>query len=125
LYTDNPVVTLRAEQDTKVAIFRYEWLKVCNPSGRQGALEAVGPLQVIVLGNPVVGESAEVEIRGAEGQPVEVRVVDLLGNAVHQQSLRQATAIERLSLPLGRRQGVLLLHVSTPAQRQQIKLVRP
>jgi hypothetical protein len=51
--------------------------------------------------------------------------MDLTGNAVHQQLIRQATVSERLSLPLGSSQGMLLLHVSTPSQQQQIKLVRP
>ncbi len=125
LYTDNPVVTLRAEQGGKVADFRYEWLKVCNPNGRLGVAEATSPLQVTVLGNPVVGESAQVEIRGAEGQSVAVQLVDLLGIRLHQQQIRQAAATERLSLPLGRSQGMLLLHVITPAQQQQLKLVRP
>ncbi|WP_245882341.1 putative Ig domain-containing protein [Spirosoma oryzae] len=125
LYTDNPVVTLQAEQATQVASFRYEWLKACSPNGRQGSLEAVVPLQVTVFGNPVIGESVSVSISGADGQAVQVRVVDLLGNTVHHQSISQAGSIERLSVPLGRSQGVLLLRVSTPSQQQQIKLIRP
>jgi hypothetical protein len=56
---------------------------------------------------------------------VQVQVVDLLGNAVHQQSIPQAASTERLSLPLGRSQGMLFLHVSTLSQQQRIKLVRP
>ncbi|WP_254448882.1 putative Ig domain-containing protein [Spirosoma rhododendri] len=125
VYTDNPTITLVAEQGGTVVSYRYEWLKGCNPNGRQGALETVRPLQVTVLGNPVTGESTEVLISGAEGQPVQVQIVDLLGHAVHQQSIPQAATIERLSLPLGRSQGLLLLRVSTPAQQQQIKLLRP
>ena len=77
-----------------------------------------------VLGNPVVGESAEIEIQGAEGQPVQVQLIDLMGSLIHQQQIRQAALKERVTLPIGNRQGALLLKVSTATQQQQIKLLR-
>ncbi len=69
LYTDNPVITLRAVQSGVSSTFSYGWLAACSPGTRQAASVEV-PLSVVVLGNPVVGETVEVAVRGAEGQPV-------------------------------------------------------
>lgn len=125
LYTDNPTITLTAEQNGAVARYQYEWLKGCNQNSRQGVGENSKTLQVAVLGNPVVGESAEIEIQGAEGQPVQVQLIDLMGLSIYQQQIRQAAHMERLTLPIGNRQGILLLKVNTDTQQQQIKLLRP
>ncbi|NEU69982.1 hypothetical protein GK091_24085, partial [Spirosoma agri] len=46
------------------------------------------------------------------------------GKSVYGQRIEPAGAVERVSLPLGASTGVLLLQVSTPTQRQQVKLLR-
>ncbi|QMW04930.1 cellulose binding domain-containing protein [Spirosoma foliorum] len=94
-------------------------------SARVGASEPAAELVVRVLGNPVVGSSAQVEIRGAEGQAVSLRLVDLQGRSVHEQRIEQAGETELVSVPLGQSRGLLLLNVSTPSQQQRLKLVRP
>ncbi|UHG93465.1 cellulose binding domain-containing protein [Spirosoma oryzicola] len=94
-------------------------------SSREAAPEAGSLLVVKVLGNPVVGQSAEVEISGVSGQAVQLKLVDLQGKTVHGQSIKEAGSVERVSLPVGNAQGILLLDVSTATQRQQIKLLRP
>ncbi|UHG92992.1 cellulose binding domain-containing protein [Spirosoma oryzicola] len=100
-----------------------------EPTGTGGTRvsseEAGSGLVVNVLGNPVVGQSAEIEISGASGQAVHVKLVDLQGKTLHSQSIREASSVERVSLPLGNAQGLLLLDVSTASQRQQIKILRP
>ncbi|GAB3566502.1 hypothetical protein GCM10027578_15510 [Spirosoma luteolum] len=125
LYTDNPTVTLIADQDGKSASFKYDWLTGCQKQGRLGVAEGTRTLQVTVLGNPVTGESAEVEVTGAEGQPLTIGLVDLLGHPVHQQRIGEAAAVQRITVPVGRSKGMLLLRVQTPAQQQQVKLIRP
>ncbi|GAB3752151.1 beta strand repeat-containing protein [Spirosoma pomorum] len=125
LYTDNPSITLSAQQGTAVSTFRYNWLAGCNPAARVGSGEAGNRLQVRVLGNPVEGSTAEVEISGASGQPLQLDVVDMQGKSVTGQRIDQASSLERVRLPLGASSGVLLLRVSTPGQHQQLKLVRP
>ncbi|UHG93670.1 hypothetical protein LQ777_11290 [Spirosoma oryzicola] len=92
---------------------------------RVGSDERVGSLSVKVLGNPVVGQTAEVEISGVSGQDVQLKLVDLQGKTLHGQSIKQAGLVERISLPVGNAQGILLLDVSTATQRQQVKLLRP
>lgn len=89
-----------------------------------GVGEAESDLQIRVLGNPVEGKTAEVEIRGIAGQSVQLTLVDLQGRSVIAQRIDQASALERVSLPLGTSNGVLLLQVTTPTQQQRIKLLR-
>lgn len=94
-------------------------------STREAAPEAGSLLVVKVLGNPVVDQSAEVEISGVSGQALQLKLVDLQGKLVHGQSIKEAGSVERVSLPVGNAQGILLLDARTATQRQQIKLVRP
>jgi hypothetical protein len=124
LYTDNPVITLSAQQGSSVSTYRYEWLAVCNPAGRVGLSEAESALVVRVLGNPVHGNTAEVEISGVSGQPVQLTLTDLQGKPVHTQRIEQAGTVDRVRLPLGVANGQLLLQVSTPTQRQVVKLIK-
>jgi hypothetical protein len=127
LYTDNPVITLKATQSGTAgeASFGYNWLNACTASARLGVGEGASGLQVQVLGNPVLGQVVEVEIRGAEGQSLRVELVDLQGRVLHQQGINRAAVTERVSVPMGTSQGVFLLNVSTASQRQQVKLLKP
>ncbi|GAB3890388.1 putative Ig domain-containing protein [Spirosoma agri] len=125
LYTDNPTITLRATQDGTQANFTYNWLAACSPNTRVGASEHSESLSVTVLGNPVVGESVEVHISGVAGQAVQLNLVDLQGKLVNTHRIEQAQAIERVSLPLGARSGLLFLDVSTSTQHQQVKVLKP
>ena len=83
------------------------------------------PLTVTVLGNPVVGETVEVEVRGGEGQALTLSVVDERGHRVVEQSVGRAGVVERQRLSLGQTPaGVLLLRVSTATQSQTLKLLK-
>ncbi|GAB4012832.1 hypothetical protein GCM10028808_30260 [Spirosoma migulaei] len=94
-------------------------------SARIGATEeSLSRLQVRVMGNPVLGSSAEVEISGVSGQRVVVEVMDVQGRRWHQQTLPQANLVDRLSVPLGTSQGLLLLQVRSEGQFQTIKLIK-
>lgn len=79
VYTDNPTITLKAVQTGTVneANFTYNWLAACNANGRAGATEPGTALRVRVLGNPVEGKTAEVEISGVAGQAVDMELTDL------------------------------------------------
>ena len=125
LYTDNPVIILRAVQGGVVSSFSYGWLAACNPGARLGAGSEVA-LRVIVLGNPVVGETVEVEVRGAEGQPLRLSLTDERGRLMSEQAVPVAGAIEHQTLCLGQQPGgILLLRVSTPTQSQMVKVIKP
>ncbi|WP_040585456.1 T9SS type A sorting domain-containing protein, partial [Spirosoma luteum] len=124
LYTDNPVIRLQARQSGVSSSFSYGWLSACNPGARQAALVEV-PLSVTVLGNPVAGETVAVEVRGAEGQPLQLQLRDERGHLVSEQSVGKAGVVERQTLRLGQvPAGVLLLRVSTSTQSQRLKLLK-
>ncbi|QJD79293.1 putative Ig domain-containing protein [Spirosoma rhododendri] len=124
LYTDNPTVSLRAEQAGRVSTYAYNWLAACNTNGRMGASEAREMLDVAVLANPSVGETIEVEIRGAQGQVLDLQLVDERGQAVGRVSVKQAAAIERQKLTLGRQIGVYLLKASTQDQTKTVRVLK-
>jgi hypothetical protein len=126
LYTDNPTITLVATQGGTSASYRYDWLAGCatSPNGRQAVVEAGSRLSVVVLGNPVVGESVDVIVGGVAGQAVELSVTDLAGNRFYQQSIRQAATDERVRVPVSTRHALTILTVSTATQHQTIKLIR-
>ncbi|WP_262924012.1 ExeM/NucH family extracellular endonuclease, partial [Spirosoma liriopis] len=93
-------------------------------SSRMAAQEAIAELEVNVLGNPVVSNEAQIEISGAEGQPVRLTLFDLQGKSLHEVAIESVKAKEKVSLPVSNGQGVLLLEVSTPTQRKQVKLIK-
>ena len=98
------------------------------PSGapaRVMAAEPVSALAVRVLDNPVVSAQAQVEISGAEGQAVNLHLVDMQGRLVHEQRIEQAGGVEPVSVPLGQSRGTLVLKVGTTSQQQSLKLLRP
>lgn len=125
LYTDNPNITLVAQQGRETATYVYNWLSFCYSPGRQGTTESTSGLQVKVLGNPVEGKSAELEISGAAGQSVQVELVDQQGRILLQSRIDKATQADRVSVPLGANKGALFIQVSTPKQRQQVKILKP
>jgi hypothetical protein len=126
LYTDNPVITLSAQQGGMVATYRYEWLAACMAPGRQGAPELSRSLQVTVLGNPVQAQQIRVEIRGAEGQELRLLLTDGRGRTIGSQTVERADAVEQpvLSMPQGAAGGLFLLQVSTSTQTQTVKLIK-
>lgn len=124
VYTDNPVITLSATQSGNTSTFAYNWLATCQANARQGVRPEV-PLVVTVLANPVVGETVSLEVRGAEGQPLQLRLTDAQGHPIAERVLPQSAALERQTLRIGQSAaGMLLLQVSTPTQRQTLKLLR-
>jgi hypothetical protein len=124
LYTDNPAITLKAEQLGVVSTFSYNWLAACNSGTRVGVNEPGETLSVQILGNPVANESVEVEIRGAAGQKLHLQTLDSRGRSVNVTTIERASAIERTTLSLGRSTGVYFLQVTSPTQKQVVKLVK-
>jgi hypothetical protein len=124
LYTDNPVINLRAVQSGVSTSFSYGWLAACNASARTAA-EQVPLLQVRLLGNPVVGKTIRVEIQGAESQTVWLRVQNLSGGLVDEQVIRRAASTETVELATGTEGGIYLLHVSTGNQQRTLKVIKP
>ncbi|WP_421828763.1 right-handed parallel beta-helix repeat-containing protein [Larkinella sp.] len=95
----------------------------CAPGSRLSA-ETSSDLQVTVLGNPVSSQ-VEVEIRGAEGNPLHVQLTDINGHRISEQQVPQADAVERHRLPVFHQApGMLVLRVSTPTQQKTVRILK-
>lgn len=125
LYTDNPIITLKAQQGSRSASYSYNWLTACNASGGRRGIEPTEKLTVTVLGNPVRTENAEVEVRGAANQLLRVQVLNSQGRVLKATTVESAREIERVRFDLDRSSGLYLLRVSTPMQSEVVKLVKP
>ncbi|MCX6215787.1 carbohydrate-binding protein [Spirosoma sp.] len=95
-----------------------------SAAGRLAAQSTESPLQVTVLGNPVLGDKAEVEIRGAAGQELYLDMADAQGRLLVHHHVQQAASTERQSVALPH-QGVYLLRISTLQGDKIIKLIKP
>jgi hypothetical protein len=80
-------------------------------------------LQLQVFGNPVPGGQAEVEVSGAQGQPLTLTLCNLLGAMVWQQRLPGTAS--RASVPVPAAAGLYVLRASTPTSTVTTKLVKP
>jgi hypothetical protein len=124
LYTDNPTISLRAEQNGVVTTYAYNWLAACAANSRTGVSEVGESLEVAVLANPSSGETVDVDIRGAAGQSLEWQLVDERGQAVSRSTVKQAATIERQTVKLGRQIGVYLLNVRTKEQTRTVRVLK-
>ncbi|GAB3977135.1 hypothetical protein GCM10028806_37970 [Spirosoma terrae] len=124
LYTDNPVITLKAEQSGVVSTYSYNWLAACNAPARLGVGENSESLSAVILGNPVVTETVEVEIRGASGQKLHLQTIDSRGRSVSEKTVERASSVERATLSVGRSAGIYFLQIMTDTQKQVLKLVK-
>jgi hypothetical protein len=95
----------------------------CPSPGRLSA-ERTDGLQVIVLGNPVK-DLIEVEIRGAEGQPLRFALTDVQGRVFGERQIEKASAVEHQHFGItGVPSGMMFLHVTTNGQSRTLKLLK-
>ena len=115
--------TLLARQSGNVVRFVWDLKAICGRA-RVGIYELGTGLQVRVLGNPIESKSVEVEISGVDGKSVKLNLTDSRGNLLHQLHINQAQTLERVSLPVGTAQGILLLQISTATEQKTFKLLK-
>ena len=102
--------------------YSFEFRARCGQA--RVAAESTAPLTVRVLGNPTAAEEVTVEITGAAGQAVRLGVTNSRGQQISQQSVSEAAPLERRTVRLGHATGVYFLQVTTPIDRQTVKIVR-
>lgn len=115
-----------AANDHVTAYYQGQLIYGTEPttSARQAA--ATPTLDVRVLGNPVVGDNAKLEIRGVAGQALELQLLDINGKPLLTQRVPAAEEVQAQQLPMGNLQaGVYLLKVITNDQTSVIRLQRP
>jgi hypothetical protein len=80
---------------------------------------------VKVLGNPIKNDQVSVEVTGAEGQALQLKLLTPQGRVVSLQQVPSAEATQRHELSVaGQAGGLFLLQVSTPTQSQTVKVVK-
>ncbi|CAG5074647.1 hypothetical protein DYBT9623_05334 [Dyadobacter sp. CECT 9623] len=94
-------------------------------NARMAAEQEATSLQVSVLGNPVVGENVQIEIRGAEGAAVWISLTSINGATVLEKKVDKAAGIERQVLRLGKSAGIYVLRVSTQNESSIVKIIKP
>ena len=123
---DAPVILLQARQNGQIVTLDFNIRAVCPVGSRTGVdfAESDAPLRVRALGNPTQSETITVDVRGAEGQSLRLTVRDMQGRTVSGEVVKQAEAVERHTLSLGRTPGVYLLQISTPTRSRTLKVLR-
>ncbi len=82
-------------------------------------------LNVTVLGNPVIGDKANIMISGANTSSVNILVADLNGHVLFEKQVEKPQVNEQHALPLGKNAGLYLIKVSTLKESVSLKVVKP
>ncbi|MFC5408321.1 beta-propeller fold lactonase family protein [Larkinella bovis] len=78
----------------------------------------------VLLGNPVETGVVEVEVKGAQGQPITLSLVDSKGQILKQVQVKITDRVERHHLSIGSKASdLLLLQVSSPTYSRTLKVV--
>lgn len=86
--------------------------------------ESASELTLKVLGNPESNQ-VSVEVRGAEGHSVQLRLMDLQGRIIDTHTISTATEIELHTFDIQRQApGILLLQATTPNQQKLVKVLK-
>jgi hypothetical protein len=118
---DTPPFTLMARQNGVTVTLTWSRQQACGQA-RVGIHET--PLTVTVLGNPIKTSQVEIQVSGAEGQPLHILLIDLTGRVISTDKIDSAQALEKQTIQVGADPGVRVLRVSTPYQTQVIKLIK-
>jgi len=94
-------------------------------SGRMAAEEKTTSLQILVLGNPVIGDNAEVEIRGAAASALWMSLTTVNGTTVMEKKVEKASGKERQILHLGNGAGIYILRIHTLIESATVKIIKP
>ena len=121
---DTPPFTLYARQSGQVVTYSWSRQATCSGGGRISTQESQPLLMMQVLGNPVINETATVEIQGGVGQWLRLRLFDARGNTISETLIPQPQTVEQHSFKLGGPTGLYILQVSTPTQAQAVKLLK-
>ncbi|MCY7357267.1 MAG: hypothetical protein LH609_07300 [Rudanella sp.] len=90
---------------------------------RMAQTEPEPDLQIRVLGNPGNRAATFVEIRGAEGQSLNLRLMDATGRQQSEWQVEKAGKVEVVRMPPGRSAGTYVLEARTASQRQTARIL--
>ncbi|QIP15145.1 hypothetical protein G8759_22225 [Spirosoma aureum] len=117
--------TLQARQGGVTTTYSWDLKATCGRA-RLGAQEVQkASLNVVVLGNPVEGQSATVEVSGVAGQSVQIMLMDQNGRRIHQHLIPKASPIERVTIPVVFTGNLCLLDIISEKEHKVFKLIKP
>ncbi|UHG91601.1 hypothetical protein [Spirosoma oryzicola] len=115
--------TIMARQSGQVVTYTWDLKAACGRT-RVGAIEVGQAFSVQLLGNPVQ-DWVNIQIRGAEGQSVQLRLTDLQGRLLESRTIEQAKPVEEQQFWLhASAPKLLLLQAATPQQVQTVKIIK-
>jgi rhamnogalacturonan endolyase len=116
-----------AANDHITAYYQGQLVYGTEPATTSTRQAATTPtLDVRILGNPVTGDNATLEIRGVAGQALELQLLDMQGNPLLTQRVATAEEMQTQQLPVAKlRAGVYLLKVIAADQTAVVRLLRP
>ncbi|MBN8822676.1 MULTISPECIES: putative Ig domain-containing protein [unclassified Spirosoma] len=121
-------VTIAATDPEGASAYSGFYITVSGPEGgrlSEQSLNDLGDyLQVKVLSNPTTSEQIELEIRGADGQPVMLRSFNAQGTLLSDYSLNKAGFVEQQRIHIGSVAGLYYLQVSTANQQKVIRVLK-
>ena len=121
---DPKPLLIQATQNGRTVQVVFDFAAFCGRQARRSAVATETDLRVVVLGNPTPSETATVDVRGAENQPLRLTVRDLQGRTMSDHSVERAGITERHTIGLGRTPGLYLLQISTPTRSRTVKVLR-
>ncbi len=123
---DPKPITITAEQSGVVVTYVFDFAAYCRNQNRArvASSEPGSGLQVTLLGNPILTDQVEVEVRGVQGQSLKLQVNNTLGELTSHKAVEVAESVERHKVLLGRSAGMYFLKVSTPGQTKTVKVIR-
>ncbi len=124
LRNDPKPLTIQATQGNRTVSTTFDFAAFCVSRARKAAAEAEKNFIITVQGNPTPNGHAQVLVRGAEGQRLQLTVRDVQGRIVSDQTIEQANTVERQTVDLGRTPGLYLLQAQTGTLTKTVKLVR-
>ncbi|QMW04693.1 cellulose binding domain-containing protein [Spirosoma foliorum] len=83
------------------------------------------PLKLTVLGNPVIGDQALIDIQGASGKRVTLTLTDMNGTSLHELILEPTEVEQPQRIPMRYQAGVYLLRAVTTGGSANVKLIKP
>jgi Domain of unknown function (DUF4331) len=98
--------------------------KLANGRQASESIDEVNKLGVTALGNPTDKDEVVIEVRGAAGKDVKLDIVNSQGMVIGQQTIDNASTIERKTVKVGSQTGVYFIKATTDTEQNTFKVIR-
>ncbi|OIN56974.1 hypothetical protein BLX24_21700 [Arsenicibacter rosenii] len=124
LRADPKPLMIYATQNGVTVNYTFNFAAFCSGAARITAGEPAGNLTLTVLENPTNKEQVAVEVQGAVGNELTLRMMNAQGELLHDQVIQAASATERRIIPLKRAAGIYFVQAISGNSRQVVKVIK-